>query len=52
MFTTTDLEPLELWAIDEDNSISSDHALILLKWADINNTLITYKGKKKDEITG
>jgi hypothetical protein len=52
MFTTTDLGPLELWVINENNPTPSNHALILLEWADIDNTLITYKGKKKGEITG
>jgi hypothetical protein len=42
MFTTTDLGPLELWAINENNLTPLDHALILLEWANINNTFITY----------
>jgi hypothetical protein len=45
MFTIIELGPLDLWAIDEDNLTLSDHALILLEWADINDVLITYKGK-------
>ena len=51
-FTTTELGPLDLWAIDEDNLTPSDHALILLEWSDIGDASITYKGKKKGEITG
>ena len=51
-FTTTELGLLDLWVIDEDDPTPSDHALILLKWADINDTCITYKGKQKGEITG
>ena len=51
-FTTTDLGLLDLWVIDEDDPTPSDHALILLEWADINDTCITYKGKQKGEITG
>jgi hypothetical protein len=30
-FTTIELGPLDLWAIDEDNLTPSDHALILLE---------------------
>jgi hypothetical protein len=51
-FTTTELGPLDLWVIDEDDPTPSDHALILMEWADINETCITYKGKQKGEITG
>ena len=44
-FTITELELLNLWIIDEDNLTPSDHALILLEWADIHEAFITYKGK-------
>ena len=49
-FTTIELGPLDLWAIDEDNLTPSDHALILLESTDIGDASITYKGKKKGEI--
>jgi hypothetical protein len=45
MFTTTELGPLNLWVINEDDLTPSNHALILMEWADINETYITYKGK-------
>jgi hypothetical protein len=44
-FTTTELGPLDLWVINEDNLTPSNHALILMEWADINETYITYRGK-------
>ena len=48
----TELGPLDLWVIDEDDPTPSDHALILLEWADINDTGVIYKGRQKGEITG
>ena len=50
--TFTTIKPLDLWVIDEDNPTPSDHALILLEWADINDVFIIYKGKQRGEITG
>jgi hypothetical protein len=50
-FIITELRLLNLWVIDEKSSIPSNHALILLKWAEINDTCIIYKKKQKDEIT-
>ena len=38
--------------IDEDNLTPSDHALILLEWADTHEASITYKGKQRGDITG
>jgi hypothetical protein len=45
MFTTIELGLLDLWVINKDNLTPSDHALILMEWANINKTCITYKGK-------
>jgi ribonuclease HI len=51
-FTTTELGPLDSWAIDEDNPTPSDHAVILLEWAELTESPITYKGRMKEDITG
>src|SRR5271154_29236 len=48
-FTTTDLGPLDLWAIDTEWPTPSDHELIVLEWADIEDTPIK---PNKSEITG
>jgi hypothetical protein len=36
MFTTTELGPLDLCVINKDDLTPSNHALILMEWADIN----------------
>jgi len=49
-FTTLDLGPLDLWAVDDDNPTPSDHALIVLEWSDIDEA--TSSKAPKGEITG
>jgi hypothetical protein len=48
-FTTVELGPLELWAIETDCPTPSDHVLIVLEWADIDNTPMA---PNRGEITG
>jgi Endonuclease-reverse transcriptase len=48
-FTITEIGPLDLWAIEEDKPTPSDYALIVLEWADIDNTP---KVLNRGEITG
>jgi endonuclease/exonuclease/phosphatase family metal-dependent hydrolase len=48
-FTTEELGPLELWAIETEWLTPSDHVLIVLEWADIDDTPII---PNKGEITG
>jgi hypothetical protein len=45
MFTIIELGPLNLWVINKDDLTPSNHVLILMEWADINETCITYKRK-------
>ena len=48
-FTTEELGPLELWAIETEWPTPSDHELIVLEWTDIDNIPII---PNKGEITG
>src|SRR5271156_5828740 len=48
-FTTEELGPLEIWAIETEWPTPSDHVLIVLEWADVDNTPVI---NNRGEITG
>ena len=48
-FTTRDLGPLDLWAIETDTPTPSDHVLIVLEWTDLGDVPIELN---KGDITG